>query len=314
MVIPTRASPDLIDGVYYPSEEDMPMAETGIHAQAMIRLFQLLRRVFGRREDVYVAVNMFWYWERGNPAACSSPDVMVNLGVRGNHERRSFRTWLEGGVVPAVTFEMASENTWRTHLNENRPEYERLGVREFFMFDPEDLYLPQQLLGFRLEDGRYVPLTADETGAMLSQELNLLLIPDGAFLRLADPATRRFIPTDAEEVEEKERRADEESRRANAERQRADEERRRAEEQQRRAEEQTRRAEEERRHAEEARRRAEEARQREEEERHRAEEQQRQAEEQQRRADALQAEIERLQALLLQKRGGDGPGPETPLP
>ena len=88
---------------------------------------------------MFIASDIFWYWEEGNPSACISPDVMVVPGVRPRdpRERRSFFSWEEGGAVPAVVFEMASRSTWREDVDEKFDRYEQLGVREYFLFDPE---------------------------------------------------------------------------------------------------------------------------------------------------------------------------------
>ena len=70
-------------------------------------------------ETDFVAADMFWYWEEGHPESCVAPDVMVVKGV-GRSDRRSFFTWREGGAIPCVVFEMASENTWREDLGKKR--------------------------------------------------------------------------------------------------------------------------------------------------------------------------------------------------
>lgn len=38
---------------------------------------------------------------------------------------------------------------------------------------------------------------------MLSREMNLLLIPHGRFLRVADPGTGAWLPTEAEEQQQR---------------------------------------------------------------------------------------------------------------
>ena len=87
----------------YPSGDGQPMAETGIHVQAIVWLHQALQDFFHDRHDVYIASDQFWYWEEGNVNARVAPDVMVVPGV-GGHLRRSYFSWREGSV-PAVVFE-----------------------------------------------------------------------------------------------------------------------------------------------------------------------------------------------------------------
>jgi len=203
----TQIDPDVEDGIEYPSSDGKPMAESEIHLLVMVEVFQMLRNHFASRADAYIIANMLWYWKRGKPSACSSPDIMVIFGV-DKTVRRSFKSWAEGGAVPAVAIEMASKSTWRQRLNENMEEYERLGVKEYFIFDPDSRYLPEQLMGFRLRKGRYVAVKPDDDGAMLSREMNLRLIPRGKHLRPADQNTGKLLLTDAELAAEERERAD----------------------------------------------------------------------------------------------------------
>ncbi len=212
-----EADPDVINGVCYPSSDGKPLAETGIHIIAIIQLFGLLRDWFyARRNDVYIAADMFWYWERGNRKARIAPDIMVNFGVTREHERRSFMTWRENGVVPSVTFEMASKGTWRKNLTKSKDIYERRGVNEYFIFDPEFKFLEAPLLGFRLHRRKYFPIAAEPDGSMFSQELGLRLIPRGMHLRIADSETAILVPTAQERAEQEHRVADEQRRRADS--------------------------------------------------------------------------------------------------
>src|SRR5437588_7131051 len=121
MRISTKSSldPDVIDGVYYPSSDGKPMAETGIHVLTIICLFQALTDYLLGRSRFFVAANMFWYWEKGNPKARCSPDVFVVRDVEEGM-RRSFRSWQENNAVPCVTFEITSKKTWKKDLSQKR--------------------------------------------------------------------------------------------------------------------------------------------------------------------------------------------------
>lgn len=210
--------------IEYPSGDGQPMAETGIHVQAIVWLHQALEDFFRAREGTtYLASDQFWYWREGDPTCRVAPDVMVVPGVSPN-PRRSFFSWEENGAVPAVVFEMASEGTWRDDLDDKYDRYEELGVREYFLFDPEGLYLVPPLQGYRLNGTAYRRIRQDQ----LTSELGFGLRAEGAMLRLIDLATGLPIPTRAEAVEAAQQRANAEQQRADAEQQRADTERQRA--------------------------------------------------------------------------------------
>jgi Uma2 family endonuclease len=176
------------------------MAETTIHVQAIILLLQALEDFFSSAADVFVAADLFWYWEEGNPNAHRAPDVMVVKGV-DKRERRSFFSWREHNAIPCATFEMASENTWRENLYDKRHLYARLGVPEYFLFDPEAQYLRPALKGFRRnEQGVYVSLDPDAEDRLKSEQLGLYLRAEGAMLRLIDAATGQAVLTRNERI------------------------------------------------------------------------------------------------------------------
>jgi Uma2 family endonuclease len=258
---------DYEDGIYYPSSDGKPMAETGIHVNALLMLFHLLNIYYKDRSDVLITGNQFWYWEKGNPKARRAPDVMVVAGVPKEPPRRSYRMWLEGNTLPAAIFEMSSRKTIEKDLGVKFQLYERLGVHEYFMFDPDRRVLRPALQGYRLAEGKYqqIPMI-DET---LESDLGLRFRIEGQILRLSDRQSGKPVLFPSEE--------------ATLERERAEEAVRQAELESHRAEEAVRQAELES---------------------HRAEEAVRQAELESERNKTLAAEIERLRNEVARLKGG----------
>jgi Uma2 family endonuclease len=182
----------IADEVFYPSGDGQPMAETGIHVQAIILLHQALQDFFQSRPDVFIASDMFWYYLQGTRKRIA-PDVMVVPGV-GDHQRRSFFSWKEP-ETPAVVFEMASAKTWKKDLTVKYRRYESLGVREYFIFDPEDRYLEQPLIGFRLNRSKYRRIRRE-----MASDLGFRMQVEGTMLRLIDDQTGQQVPTRAEAI------------------------------------------------------------------------------------------------------------------
>lgn len=201
MSISLRRLPGTTVDPLYPDSDGEPVGETEYHFVALWHLYGALRHWYRLREDVHVAGNMLLYYEEGNPSAFRGPDVMVSKGVRGKHRRRSFRTW-EEGVVPAVIIEITSAKTRQEDEGPKPLVYAGIGVKEYFMFDPEGQYLRPRLQGFRLVAGRYQRLTADEVGQLWSPELGLTLTIEEQLLRLIDPATGQPLPTEDEYEEQ----------------------------------------------------------------------------------------------------------------
>lgn len=179
----------------YPAADGEPMAETDVHRDLMLVLIFALTNFFQTKPDAYVSGNLFIYYLEGNPKKRVAPDVFVVRGV-GNQRRRIYKLW-EEGRPPDLVIELSSRQTWREDFDVKLPLYEQLGVKECFFFDPEYDYLPNPLVGYRLEGGEYVALKV-VNGRVRSQVLKLDLVDTGETLRFFDPHTKRFLPTPEE--------------------------------------------------------------------------------------------------------------------
>jgi Uma2 family endonuclease len=177
--------------VYYPASDGKPMAETDIHRDLMKDLIDELKAHFEGQPDVYVSGNLLVYYVEGDPKKCFAPDVFVVKGV-GNHERRIYKLW-EEGRAPDVVFEISSRHTLLQDTQKKWQLYARLGVREYFLYDPEYDYMPEGLAAYRLEGETYAELEVKE-GRAVSEELGLEVVDTGETLRLRDPQSGRFLP------------------------------------------------------------------------------------------------------------------------
>ena len=182
--------------IEYPESDGKPMGETDVHIELIIDLRCALRDFFRNAADVYVGSNLLLYYVEGNPAKRIEPDVFFVRGV-GKGARRVYKLW-EEGRPPDVVFEISSRGTWQEDLQKKWQLYAQLGVREYFIFDPERDYLIEPLVGYRLEDGQYVRMEV-EGGRLRSEALGLELVDTGETLRLYDPQAQRLLPTPTEE-------------------------------------------------------------------------------------------------------------------
>jgi hypothetical protein len=209
----TAPLPGTVPDPRYPDEDGRFMGDTDFHNVAMTDLKQALQDHFAD-EPVYVASNLIYYFKEGDPTSRRDPGVLVAWGV-GKHRRRSYRIW-EEKVVPCTLFEIASRRTWRADINEKPQLYAGLGVKEYFVFDPEGRYLKPVLLGFRSVRRRPVPMKPAADGSLVSRQLGLRLVPEGEMLRLIDLETSQPVPTRAERAEQERERAEQERERAEA--------------------------------------------------------------------------------------------------
>jgi len=175
----------------YPESDGKPMAETDVHRNLLADLIFTLDNYFQMQLDVYVSGNLLIYYVEGNPAKCFAPDVFVVRGVP-KRQRRTYKLW-EEGVAPQIIIELTSRKTWREDLQIKWRLYEELGVQEYFIFDPEYDYLDDPLVGYRLENGKYVDLEIKDR-RVKSEVLELELVDTGETLRLLDPVNQHVLP------------------------------------------------------------------------------------------------------------------------
>ena len=124
----------------------------------------------------------------------------------------------EEGEVPSSVLEVTSKTTRRHDERGKKALYERLGVGEYWQFDPTGDYLEPKLKGRVLGgDGRYRALPLEERDGGLcgfSEVLGLDFRLEGGRLRFFDPARGEYLlsPEEAHEVHQAQRRANQEQR------------------------------------------------------------------------------------------------------
>jgi len=201
------ASP--IADIEYPESDGRPMGETDLHRYWMNRLYDLLSRRYA--QQAYVGCDLLVYFEEGNPLKYCVPDVFVALTARPG-DRRTFKIWTEAGP-PTVVFEVTSQSTRREDEVFKPQTYARMGVREYFLYDPTADYLSPPLAGYRLQGTGAGPMKPEPSGALESQELGLRLWLQNGQLIVADGASGKRLLTEAEAAEVRAIAAEEEVRR-----------------------------------------------------------------------------------------------------
>ncbi|MYE24884.1 MAG: Uma2 family endonuclease [Gammaproteobacteria bacterium] len=187
------------DEARYPDLGVPPM--TSDHWQALMDGAGTLQTRYADRDDVFVGANLTLYYLDGSEERAIQPDVFVSFGS----PKRPRRVWLawEEGKLPDFVLEVASKSTHPRDEGEKRAIYERMGIAEYWQFDPTGEYLNPALQGLRLNaNGTYepLPLTTIPSGMLygVSSVLDLHVCRDGSRLRLFDPAAGEFLPTNLE--------------------------------------------------------------------------------------------------------------------
>jgi Uma2 family endonuclease len=183
----------------YPSSDGKPMGETTFHISASTDLKDALESLLAPLGGWRVVANLIFYYEEGNPKANRAPDVMVLRGAV-KPDYRVFKTWAER-AKPVAAIDVTSKKTRKEDQRPKRELYARLGVQDYFLFDPEQDWLERPLMGFKLVQGAYVPIPPAADGSLVSEVMQVRLIPEGHLVRVQDLRTGRLIPHTREAFE-----------------------------------------------------------------------------------------------------------------
>ncbi len=193
-----------VPAVAYPCADDTPMAETIAQYDALTYAVSVLRQHLQvDRATHLVTGDYFLYYAEGDPRQVVAPDVVVALGVTLQKDE-SYKIW-DVGKPPDLVMEIASPSTRRADQETKYALYERLGITEYWQYDPHGGLLEPRLQGWRLRADRYVALPArfDREWQALVIHSPLLDTAWGFLvgvdeLRLWDPADQGWRLTDLE--------------------------------------------------------------------------------------------------------------------
>ncbi|MFH0823439.1 MAG: Uma2 family endonuclease [Pseudomonadota bacterium] len=188
----------LEDDTYYPESDGEPMAEGDAQLQYMIYCVEALKLHFAAYSTVYVSGNILFYYEMGDRDKSFSPDVFVVFGVE-KRRRPKYKIW-EEGKAPDFIIEITSHTTRRRDVGFKKDLYERLGVTEYYLYDPTGDYLRPQLKAFFLDEKRHyvsVPIVTSPFDSLKvhSPVLDLELRVERGVLRFFDPETQEYLPS-----------------------------------------------------------------------------------------------------------------------
>ena len=240
----TPPTPPELDSIHYPDSDGQPMADNTKQFRWITIIQYNLDWLFAQKPQVFVAGDLLWYPVQGNNKLRQAPDVMVAFGVPKG-DRGSYQQWKENGIAPQVVFEILSPGNTLKEMQRKQIFYDRYGVEEYYVYDPDRNDLSGCLRG---DTGLEIIDTLDH---WISPRLGIHFQPTATDLQLLHPDGTPFASY-AEVSQQLEQtlvalattqhQADQERQRADQERVRAEQERLRAEQEQQRAEQERLRA------------------------------------------------------------------------
>jgi Uma2 family endonuclease len=122
--------------VIYPDSDHQPMADNTKQFRWIVTIKENLEWLFVNDPNVFVAGDLLWYPTEGDNKTRVAPDVMVVFG-RPKGDRGSYKQWTEDNIAPQVVFEILSPGNTQTEMNRKLLFYERFGVEEYYIYDPD---------------------------------------------------------------------------------------------------------------------------------------------------------------------------------
>ena len=136
----TQQQISTLEEVFYPESDGKPMADNTKQFRWIVVIEQNLEWLFADDPNVFVAGDLLWYPIEGENTVCTAPDAMVVFG-RPKGDRGSYQQWKEENLPPQVVFEILSPGNTRREMDRKLLFYDRHGVEEYYIYDPDRIEL-----------------------------------------------------------------------------------------------------------------------------------------------------------------------------
>ncbi|MBW4508419.1 MAG: Uma2 family endonuclease [Scytonematopsis contorta HA4267-MV1] len=217
-----QVTPNIAASVFYPESDGQPMADNTKQYTWIVTIKENLEILFKSRDDVFIAGDLFWFPVEGDPDIRQAPDVLVVFGRSKGH-RGSYKQWEENNIPPQVVFEILSPGNTAKEMANKFSFYQRHGVEEYYIYDPEKITLK----GWLCSENTLNPIK--EINGWVSPHLGISFQLTPETLSIYYPDGRKFLtPLENDDLREREHREKEQAlQELELERQRAEEERQR---------------------------------------------------------------------------------------
>jgi Uma2 family endonuclease len=138
MVFQLHSTPSA--AIVYAENDGQPTSDNTKQFRWIVVIKENLERLFADRPDIFVAGDLLWYPIEDDNVTRQAPDAMVVFG-RPKGDRGSYQQWLEGNIPPQVVFEILSPGNRLKPLVQKFKFYERYGVQEYYVYDPDSVEL-----------------------------------------------------------------------------------------------------------------------------------------------------------------------------
>ncbi|MBC5794657.1 Uma2 family endonuclease [Sphaerospermopsis sp. LEGE 00249] len=209
-----QLTPETKPEIIYPDSDGKPMFDNTKQYQWIVKIKENLEIIFAENPDVFIAGDLLWYPAEGSVKTRQAPDVMVVFG-RPKGDRGSYKQCSENNIAPQVVFEILSPGNRTKEMAEKMLFYQRYGVEEYYVYDPDTI----ELVGY-LKNQEWLE-EIEEINNWVSPRLGIRfeLISDN--LEIYYPDGRKFLTSVElhQQLEQEKQRAEQEYERAEKEQQ-----------------------------------------------------------------------------------------------
>jgi Uma2 family endonuclease len=194
-----QLTPETKPEIIYPDSDGEPMSDNTKQFRWIVTIKENLEILFANILDVFVAGDLLWYPVQGNNKIRQAPDAMVVFG-RPKGDRGSYQQWKEDNIPPQVAFEILSPSNRPGKMGEKLLFYQRYGVQEYYIYDPDDI----ELSGFVRNEDWLEPIA--EMNGWVSPLLEIRFQLTENTLEIYRPDGRKFLtPVEMDQLREQER-------------------------------------------------------------------------------------------------------------
>lgn len=158
----------------------------------------LLRR-YANHPDIAVFRDLLIEWDNSD-LHDHCPDTFVVFGIQDKEQNRTKFIVANEGVRPALIIEVVSPRYRKEDREIKVVEYARARVQEYAIIDRRTYrgQVLDEVLGYRLVEGHYQPITPDDEGRILCDTVGLWLSLQDGRLVMEDAQTGERLPTSVE--------------------------------------------------------------------------------------------------------------------
>lgn len=200
MVTPLPAAAHL--AVSYPDRNGNLIADNTKQFEWIVLIKKNLDLLVANNPNIFVAGDLPWYPIDGNSKICTAPDVLVAFG-RPKGTRGCYKQWEEDNIPPQVVFEVLSPSNTQTEMDKKLLFYDRHGVEEYYLYNPNT----NELRGWLRTDG-YLDAIEPISG-WVSPRLQIQFDSSAEVLQIYFPNGDRFLSYSelAQQLEQERQRA-----------------------------------------------------------------------------------------------------------